>query len=229
MLDLFRLEAENQAQVLTAGLLALERDPTAADQLEACMRAAHSLKGAARIVGLAPAWRWPTRWRTASSPRSKAAITLGQAQIDLLLQGVDLLMAHRQDAGSGARPVGGRATAGSRRVRCRPGARCSRRDARCGDAGRAQRRSHLPPAMPTPTRAATGADRARRDARQLGPRPARDRREPQPPARPRRRVAGRVALAQAVRRIAAAAEAAAARVRQGARQSARSAAAAGAR
>jgi two-component system, chemotaxis family, sensor histidine kinase and response regulator WspE len=53
MLDLFRVEAETQAQVLTSGLLALERDPSLADQLEACMRAAHSLKGAARIVGLA--------------------------------------------------------------------------------------------------------------------------------------------------------------------------------
>ena len=28
MLDLFRVEAETQAQVLTSGLLALERDPT---------------------------------------------------------------------------------------------------------------------------------------------------------------------------------------------------------
>ena len=52
MLDLFRMEADSQAQALTSGLLALERDPKAADQLERCMRAAHSLKGAARIVGL---------------------------------------------------------------------------------------------------------------------------------------------------------------------------------
>ena len=52
MLDLFREEAETQAQVLTTGLLALERHDAVADQLEACMRAAHSLKGAARIVGL---------------------------------------------------------------------------------------------------------------------------------------------------------------------------------
>ena len=52
MLELFQLEAEAQAQVLNAGLLALERNPTQADQLEACMRAAHSLKGAARIVGV---------------------------------------------------------------------------------------------------------------------------------------------------------------------------------
>ena len=52
MLDLFRMEAETQTQVMTSGLLALERDPIAAEQLESCMRAAHSLKGAARIVGL---------------------------------------------------------------------------------------------------------------------------------------------------------------------------------
>ena len=50
MHDLFRLETENQTQALTTGLLALERNPTAADHLEACMRAAHSLKGAARMV-----------------------------------------------------------------------------------------------------------------------------------------------------------------------------------
>jgi two-component system sensor histidine kinase and response regulator WspE len=52
LLELFSLEAEAQTQVLSAGLMALERNPTQADQLEACMRAAHSLKGAARIVGI---------------------------------------------------------------------------------------------------------------------------------------------------------------------------------
>ena len=52
LLELFSLEAEAQTQVLNAGLLALERNPTQADQLEACMRAAHSLKGAARLVGV---------------------------------------------------------------------------------------------------------------------------------------------------------------------------------
>ena len=52
LFELFTLEAEAQTQVLSAGLLALERNPTQADHLEACMRAAHSLKGAARIVGV---------------------------------------------------------------------------------------------------------------------------------------------------------------------------------
>ncbi|EPM70138.1 response regulator receiver:CheW-like protein:ATP-binding region, ATPase-like:Hpt, partial [Pseudomonas syringae pv. actinidiae ICMP 18804] len=44
LFELFTLEADAQTQVLSAGLLALERNPTQADQLEACMRAAHSLK-----------------------------------------------------------------------------------------------------------------------------------------------------------------------------------------
>ena len=51
MLELFQSEAENQAAIITAGLLGLEKNPEALEQLEALMRAAHSLKGAARIVG----------------------------------------------------------------------------------------------------------------------------------------------------------------------------------
>ena len=57
MLELFRVEAENQAAVLTSGLLELERDPGALGPLEPLMRAAHSLKGAARIVNLQAAVR----------------------------------------------------------------------------------------------------------------------------------------------------------------------------
>ena len=52
MMDLFRLDAESQVQTLDAGLLALERDSQSALQLEACMRASHSLKGAAVVIGL---------------------------------------------------------------------------------------------------------------------------------------------------------------------------------
>ena len=52
MLELFHQEAQAQTQVMDSGLLVLEREPTDPAQLEACMRAAHSLKGAARIVGL---------------------------------------------------------------------------------------------------------------------------------------------------------------------------------
>lgn len=52
MLELFRTEAESQTALLNAGILALERTPATPEQLESLMRAAHSYKGAARIVNL---------------------------------------------------------------------------------------------------------------------------------------------------------------------------------
>ncbi len=51
ILELFRMEVETQSTVLTEGLLGLERDADSTQRLEELMRAAHSLKGAARIVG----------------------------------------------------------------------------------------------------------------------------------------------------------------------------------
>ena len=52
MMDLFRMEAESQTQVLTDGLLEMERGGNDPATVEAMMRAAHSIKGAAAIVGL---------------------------------------------------------------------------------------------------------------------------------------------------------------------------------
>lgn len=91
MFDLFRIEAENQTQVLTAGLLLLERHPSAAEALESCMRAAHSLKGAARIVGLAIGVSLAHAMEDVFVAAQRGAITLRQRQIDCLLRGVDLL------------------------------------------------------------------------------------------------------------------------------------------
>ena len=92
MLDMFRMEAESQAQTLTAGLLALERDPDALDQTEACMRAAHSLKGAARIVGLSAGASVAHAMEDCFVAVQQGRIKLRQRQTDLLLQGVDLLL-----------------------------------------------------------------------------------------------------------------------------------------
>ncbi|WP_423194128.1 hybrid sensor histidine kinase/response regulator [Cupriavidus sp. H18C2] len=91
MLDLFALEADAQAEVLHAGLLALERDPTAATHLEACMRAAHSLKGAARIVGLDGGVRVAHVMEDCLVAAQRGGIVLTPAHIDALLQGTDLL------------------------------------------------------------------------------------------------------------------------------------------
>jgi two-component system sensor histidine kinase and response regulator WspE len=91
MLDLFRMEADSQAQALTVGLLALERDPVEADQLERCMRAAHSLKGAARIVGLDAGVRITHAMEDCFVAAQQGRIILRQEHIDELLRGVDLL------------------------------------------------------------------------------------------------------------------------------------------
>ena len=91
MHDLFRQEAENQVAVLTNGLLLLERDPRDAAQLEALMRAAHSLKGAARIVGIDAAVRVAHSMEDCFVAAQEGKLTLGRVQTDRLLQGVDLL------------------------------------------------------------------------------------------------------------------------------------------
>ncbi len=92
LLELFSLEADAQTQVLNAGLLALERNPTQADQLEACMRAAHSLKGAARIVGVDAGVSVAHVMEDCLVSAQERRLYLQPEHIDALLQGTDLLM-----------------------------------------------------------------------------------------------------------------------------------------
>jgi two-component system sensor histidine kinase and response regulator WspE len=92
LLELFSLEAEAQTQVLSAGLLALERDPTQSDQLESCMRAAHSLKGAARIVGVDAGVSVAHVMEDCLVSAQEGRLLLRPGHIDALLQGTDLLM-----------------------------------------------------------------------------------------------------------------------------------------
>ena len=92
LLELFSLEAEAQTQVLSAGLMALERNPTQADQLEACMRAAHSLKGAARIVGIDAGVSVAHVMEDCLVAAQEGRLRLRPEHIDALLHGTDLLM-----------------------------------------------------------------------------------------------------------------------------------------
>jgi len=91
MTELFRLEVEAQVTTLTNGLLALETNPNSAQELEALMRAAHSIKGAARIVGLDAVVGLAHVMEDCFVAAQKQAITLAGDQIDVLLHGVDLL------------------------------------------------------------------------------------------------------------------------------------------
>lgn len=105
MRDLFRMEAESQIEALTTGLLALEQEPRRADQLESCMRAAHSLKGAARIVEIHPGVTVAHAMEDLFVAAQNGSTLLDQSQIDLLLRSVDLLttIANSPDLESGSR------------------------------------------------------------------------------------------------------------------------------
>jgi two-component system sensor histidine kinase and response regulator WspE len=92
MLELFRVEAETQTATLTDGLLALERGEGTPAQLESLMRAAHSLKGAALLIHLAPVVRVAHQMENAFVAAQFGHVRLNRPQIDTLLRGVDLLL-----------------------------------------------------------------------------------------------------------------------------------------
>jgi two-component system sensor histidine kinase and response regulator WspE len=91
LLHLFSLEAETQIALLNDGLLTLERDPQHAESLEALMRAAHSLKGAARIVQLGAAERVAHVMEDCFVAAQEGRLVFTSEHIEVLLQGVDVL------------------------------------------------------------------------------------------------------------------------------------------
>ncbi len=89
MLGLFKMEAEAQCAVLTSGLLELEDNASAAEKVEPLMRAAHSLKGAARIVQLEPIVKVAHVMEDCFVAAGEGKLALTAAHIDKLLEGVD--------------------------------------------------------------------------------------------------------------------------------------------
>jgi len=104
MLELFRVEAENQTSILNSGLLELERGASSSENLETLMRAAHSLKGAARIVNLQALVGVAHAMEDCFVAVQKGRVQLGHAEIDVLLRGVDLLLklSRREDPNGAA-------------------------------------------------------------------------------------------------------------------------------
>jgi two-component system, chemotaxis family, sensor histidine kinase and response regulator WspE len=89
LIELFQQEVEAQTTILNQGLITLEAQPNSPQTLEALMRAAHSIKGAARIVGLDAAVDLAHRMEDCFVAAQKQTLT--PAQIDALFQSVDLL------------------------------------------------------------------------------------------------------------------------------------------
>ncbi len=101
MLDLFRSEMEMHAATLNEGLLALESDPGSTDPIESLMRAAHSIKGGARIVELDAAVKLAHTMEDSFVAAQKGELSLSSDSVDVLLRGVDMLNRISDAAGEG--------------------------------------------------------------------------------------------------------------------------------
>ncbi|MEY5060424.1 MAG: Gliding motility regulatory protein, partial [Planctomycetota bacterium] len=88
--ELFRGEAETHAAALSEGLVRLEgaSDPRVVEPL---MRAAHSIKGAARVIGLDVAVKLAHAMEDVLVAMQKGREAIVPARIDQLLKGTDLL------------------------------------------------------------------------------------------------------------------------------------------
>ncbi|MDA1025999.1 MAG: ATP-binding protein, partial [Planctomycetota bacterium] len=92
MFDLFREEAETHCASLESGLLKLEANPTDGGvAIEPLMRAAHSVKGAARIIGLDIAVGLAHAMEDVFVAVQDGKETLVSERVDQLLAGTDLL------------------------------------------------------------------------------------------------------------------------------------------
>ena len=92
LLELFRMEAESHTATLLTGLVALEGASASPEVIEPLMRAAHSLKGAARIVGLDAAVRVAHAMEDGFVAAQKGQLVLQPEHVDILLRGVDMLV-----------------------------------------------------------------------------------------------------------------------------------------
>ena len=90
--DLYRAEVESHAATLTDGLLALEQQPADVDRIKALMRAAHSIKGAARVVQHAVAVQVAHAMEDRLVAAQAGRSPLGPDDLQCLLDGVDLLV-----------------------------------------------------------------------------------------------------------------------------------------
>ncbi|MFN8623106.1 MAG: hybrid sensor histidine kinase/response regulator [Chloroflexota bacterium] len=91
LVELFREDADIQLDLLSEGIVEAERADAPMEALGICMRAAHSLKGAARVIGLDPVVRLAHAMEEAFQAARDGRIRLGGDDVDRLLAAVDLV------------------------------------------------------------------------------------------------------------------------------------------
>ncbi len=91
LLQMFAAEVDTHMAALNDGLLALEQNPRQSERFESLMRAAHSIKGAAKLVGLDAAVEIAHAIEDCFTTARAGRTVLTSGSIDVLLEGVDLL------------------------------------------------------------------------------------------------------------------------------------------
>jgi two-component system, chemotaxis family, sensor histidine kinase and response regulator WspE len=92
LLDLFSMEVKAQVAAINNNLLALERNPQPKTELAALMRAAHSIKGAARIVQMDNVVSLVHVMEDCFAAAQAGKICLNPDAIDVFLRGADILL-----------------------------------------------------------------------------------------------------------------------------------------
>jgi two-component system, chemotaxis family, sensor histidine kinase and response regulator WspE len=91
MLGLFKTELENNIDVISNGLLAIEDDPQDAQYLEQLMRASHSIKGAARLLGIESVVKLAHAMEDCFVAAQSGKVIINEDQTDVFLQCTDIL------------------------------------------------------------------------------------------------------------------------------------------
>ena len=92
LFELFREEVTQHAETLSNGLIAVESSSQEPKSLEPLMRAAHSLKGAARVVGLDTAVMLAHAMEDALVAAQQGRLSLEPERVDVLLRAVDWIV-----------------------------------------------------------------------------------------------------------------------------------------
>ena len=99
--ELFREEASEHLQTLEQGLLRLEANPDDAELLREVFRAAHSLKGAARVVQASSAHAVMHRFEDVLGQASRGSLTLTSHTIERFYQAIDAVRAFCEETVTG--------------------------------------------------------------------------------------------------------------------------------
>jgi len=102
MVDLFRSEVETQIRLITEGLMDVEAMPDA-EAITAMMRAAHTIKGAARMVDLDPVVKLAHALEDRLVAAQRGVRPLDPEAVDALLAAGDLILQLATDAEDAAR------------------------------------------------------------------------------------------------------------------------------